>query len=108
MNKQDKQIIIDDFKKVIDKLTLRNIFICCILDDIGYSTTRKYFKSEETLEKAEKFTLASDIPESWSGGYSWWEWTEKGEKIEVKKYKQKILDLKISFLESLIKELEEE
>lgn len=111
MNKQDKQIIIDDFKKVIKGLNIEgeHFYICNVLDNIKANVISiEYFKESE--EKAKEFTLKSSIPESWKGSFSWWTWLigddlyEKG--IEV--IKQKLVDLKISFLESLIKKLEEE
>ncbi len=111
MTKQDKQIIIGDFKKVIKELNIEgeHFFICNILDNIKANTISiKYFKESE--EKAKEFTLKSSIPESWNGNFSWWTWLISDDlyQKDIKVIKQKLVKLKIAFLESLIKELEEE
>ncbi len=106
MTKQDKQIIIADFKKVIEKLKLHdgNGFICNQLENVfAEDISIEYFK--ESKSKAEQFTLDSNIPKSWEGSNPWWRYPGTGSKTITS---DQVVDLKISFLESLIKELEEE
>jgi hypothetical protein len=109
MNKQDKQTIIADFKKVIEKLKLHNGngFICNQLEKVfAKNISIKYFK--ESKSKAEQFTLDSNIPKSWvkyDDSLVWWMYPQTDSKTITS---DQVVDLKISFLESLIKELEEE
>ena len=104
MKKQEKQQIIDDFKKVIEKLKLYEGggYICVLLNNLA-NITYEYFMNSKG--EAKEFTLKSNIPNCWHEYYAWWYMSPIKE--EHKFTTQQVVDLKIEFLQLLIKELEE-